>query len=245
MAVAGAASAGSVLIINGASGTSEAGTTAQITSNLTTLHEEAGNTVTVIDDVPDTITGYSQVWDLRFSNSWAIDADERATYLSFLQGGGGMFVMGENGGFQTRNDSIFALISAAGGGDLSFGTGSATQNVLSPFDGPNPVSQVTFAVPGYLDGPGTGRFITQTPDGTSGVGVAWGVGDLANAAAGALTTIFDVNFMEGDRGEAQQNLTKNLIGFVENEVEPVPLPASLPLLMVGVGAFVALRRRAA
>ena len=51
-----------------------------------------------------------------------------------------------------------------------------------------------------------------------GTGVAWGVGDLSNAPDGALTTIFDVNFMQNQWDlPNSQNLTKNLIGFVHGD----------------------------
>lgn len=242
VALASAADAGSILIINGASGTSEPGTTSSITTNLSNLHMAVGNTVTVADGLPVSLGAYDQVWDIRFSNAWAITASEQASYLSYLQGGGGMFVMGENSGFMSRNNSIFSLISAAGGGNLSFTSGSSTQDVYAPFDGPNAVSQVTYLAPGWVDGNGSGDWITES--GGTGTGVAWGVGDLANATAGALTTIFDVNFMELNAAESSQNLTKNLIGFIEDEVTPeVPLPATLPLALAGFAAFGVVRRR--
>jgi hypothetical protein len=232
------ASAGTVLVINGASQTSETGTTNSITTNITNLHADVGNTVTVVDDVPASLAAFDQVWDIRFSNVWAIDAAEQATYLSYLQGGGGMFVMGENSAFTTRNDSVFSLIAAAGGGTLGFTSGSALQTVVAPFTGPNPVTTVAFRGPGYINGTGSGDWITQS--GASGVGVAWGVGDLSNAPAGALTTIFDVNFMQTTASPDEQSLTKNLIGFIDDEVvqpSAVPLPAGLPLLLAGLAAF--------
>ena len=66
------ANAQNILIINGASGTSESGTTANITNSLKPLHEAVGNTVTISDGVPVDFSGYSQVWDIRFSNVFAL-----------------------------------------------------------------------------------------------------------------------------------------------------------------------------
>lgn len=239
------AAAGSVLIVNGADVTSESGTTASITTQLSNLHVAAGNTVTVVDSVPGSFAGFDEIWDIRFSSVSAITAGEEAQYLSFLQGGGGMFVMGENSSFTPRNDSVLSLIAAAGGGTLNFLTPGSTQTVNAPFTGPNPVSSVTYLAPGGVDSAGTGSFITD--DGTNGTGVAWAVGDLTNALSGALTTIFDVNFMQDDADAASQALTANLINFVTTEVSgQVPLPAGFGLLIAGAAALgAASRRRAA
>ncbi len=226
-----AAIAGPIAIINGASGTSEAGTTASITTQLTTLHQAVGNVVTVLDLVPADLSAFDQVWDIRFSNSWAITAGEQAQYLGYLQAGGGMFVMGENSGFASRNNSVLSLIDAAGGGSLAFADVSSTQTVAGPFTTPNAVSTITYSAPGGINGTGTGEWITT--DGTFGTGVAWGVGDLTNAVAGALTTIFDVNFMQTTADANSQSLTANLIGFIENEVTPPnpnPNPVSTPAM---------------
>ncbi|MBL9210249.1 MAG: VPDSG-CTERM sorting domain-containing protein [Opitutaceae bacterium] len=215
--------AGNVLIINGASVTSESDTTSDITNNLQTLHIAAGNTVTIADAVPASLAGYGQVWDIRFSNSSPITAGQQTQYLNFLAAGGGMFVMGENDGFTTRNNSVLALIAAAGGGNLTFdGNVESQQTVMAPFTGPNLVTEVNYAAPGGVgvNNTGTGDFITKDAN-NRGSGLAFSVGDLVNAPAGALTVIFDVNFMQNVYDlPNSQNLTKNLIGFVGNQVEP-------------------------
>jgi hypothetical protein len=242
-----AAHAGPVLIINGLSTTSEVGTTNSITTQLSTLHTAVGNVVTVVDSVPVDLTPYAQVWDIRFSNSSPITSPVETQYVSYLAGGGGMFVMGENGGFTTRNNSVLSLIAAAGGGSLAFTVPASTQTVFAPFTGPNAVSSVTFNAPGGVTSFGTGQWITS-PGAGSGTGVAWGVGDLANATAGALTVIFDVNFMQTDAAASSQDLTKNLIGFVGNQVDPpvnngVPEPATWAMMIGGFALVGASMRR--
>ena len=243
----GSAHAGLIAIINGASGTSEPGTTSSITTQLDTLLQAAGNTTDVLDGVPADISGYDQIWDIRFSNSLPISAAEEGQYMTFLQNGGGMFVMGENNNFTTRNNSVLSLIAAAGGGSLSFVSPGSTQDVVVPFDGPNIIADgnVTYSAPGGVSSAGTGQFITT--DGVNGTGVAFGVGDLSNALAGALTAIFDVNFMETTAEADSQDLLRNLIQFVEAEVDPEPsgVPVPAPLLLVGFGLLALLKRRQA
>ncbi len=238
--------AGNVLIINGSSTTSESDTTSDITTNLQTLHIAAGNTVTIADTVPANFAGFGQIWDIRFNP--AITAGEQTQYVNFLAAGGGMFVMGENAGFVGRNDSVLALIAAAGGGSLSFdGSVLDQQTVMAPFTGPNLVTQIEFAWAGGVgvNDTGTGDFITKDAN-NRGSGIAFSVGDLANAPAGALTVIFDVNFMQNlyDLPNSQ-NLTKNLIGFVGAQVDPnkVPDAGSTLAMMVGSLLFLAYFRR--
>jgi PEP-CTERM motif-containing protein len=246
VAVAAQVSASSILLINGTSTTSEPGTTANITANFVAQATSLGHTVTVSDPVPASLAGYNQVWDFRFFP--AISASEQSLYLSYLASGGGLFVMGENSAFQTRNDSVFALIAAAGGGALSFTSPCSTQTVNAPFTGPDPIpgNDVTYAAPGGSIGSGSGSFITDCGDGT-GTALFFGVGDLSAAPAGALAVVFDVNWAEGTWNPPDDvNLLRNIIGGIQQEVEPVvPEPATLVLTGFGMGAAAIARRRKA
>lgn len=240
---AAAANAGSILIVNGSSATSESGTTTSITTQISQLQIAAGNTVTVVDTTPVSLAGYQQVWDIRFSNASPITSTLQSEYLTYLQGGGGIFAMGENASFGTRNASVIALIAAAGGGSLTYVVPGDAQTVIAPFTGPNAVSTIQYSAAGGVTTAGTGQFITSNA--TGGSGVAFGVGTLANAQKGALTAIFDVNFLQTGANFESQQLTKNLIGFIGGQVAPgVPEPATWAMMLTGFGLVgVAVRRR--
>jgi hypothetical protein len=252
LGLSAAAWAGSVLIVNGASATSEPGTTADITAHLQALETAAGNTTTVADVPPASLAAFDEVWDIRFSNSWPLTAGDQAQYLAFLQSGKKMFVMGENAGFATRNNSVIAFITLLGGGNLTFVIPPQTQTVNPPFNSPNPVTTITYAASGGATSAGTGFFATSA--GGSGSAIAWSPGQLTNAAGGRLVVVFDVNFMQAADPVPEVNFFMDLIGFVTNGAGPVGPPASVPtlsqwaliglsLMLVTFGMLAAYRRR--
>jgi hypothetical protein len=209
-----AALAENVLIINGSSATSETGTTADITANLSALETAAGNVPTVMDVPPASLAGFDEVWDIRFANASPLSASDQTLYLAFLQAGKRMFIMGENAGFATRDDSVIAFVTSVGGGNLTFVVPGQTQTVNPPFNLPNAVSSFTYNASGGTTSAGTGAFATNA--GTQGSAVFWNPGQLTNATGGRLVVVFDVNFMQAAAGVAQTNFLKNLIGFVTN-----------------------------
>jgi hypothetical protein len=250
MGAAASASASSILLINGLSGTSEVGTTTQITTNFTTIATALGHTVTVSDGVPASFAGFNQVWDFRFSNNFALTAPQITQYVAYLAAGGGMFVMGENSAFATRNNSVLALVTAAGGGNLVFTTPCSGQTVRAPFTGPFPIASntINYAAPGGVTGPGSGAYMTDCGNG-QGTGIFFGAGDMTNAPTGALAAIFDVNWAQGS-SEADRNYLRNILGGIDDVVNPtlpgvVPEPATFMLTGLGLGALLLARRRQA
>ncbi len=244
-----AAQASPILIVHEAAGSYEyASVTQPVLGNLTALHEAVGNTVTAVSALPADLSGYAQVWDLRVLT--ALDASAAASYTGFLQAGGGLFLTGELGGhvYDARNASLLALIDALGGGSLGFHPCTAAesgQTVQSPFTGPNAVSQVQFQAPGCFGGYGSGQWVAN--NGSVGAGVAYEVGTLDNAGAGALVAMLDINFMMNVYDlPNSQNLTKNLIRFLGDQADaptPVPEPGSLALVGIAALAAAAVRRR--
>lgn len=211
--------AANILIVNGSSTTSEPGTTSEITSHLQATCA-TGNIYTVTDTAPASLAGFDVIWDIRFSNV-ALSGSDQAAYVGFLQSGKRMFVMGENGLFASRNNSIFTMVNTLGGGALTFVTPTAaTQTVNAPIASAT-LTSIAYSAPGGVTSPGTGAFLTQNGS-TQGTAVGWATGTLSNAAAGSLTVVFDVNFMQPDAGAASTAFLSGLCGFVTTGGQPQP-----------------------
>lgn len=225
-----------------------AGIEADALGNLTTKLVAAGYTVTPSVGVPGgSLATYGQVWDIRFNNTTPLTGADITAYMTYLSGGGSLFVMGENVGFATRNTSIVSLISTAGGGNITLTTPTEPETVQAPFTGPNAITSVTFLAADGSGFPGTGTFITRDAGGI-GAALVWGPGNLAPAMTGTLIVVFDVNFLQAGADAASQSLTNNMIAFLAAPVPVaplIPLPPSLVLVLIGVGgvAFSELRRR--
>ena len=170
------------------------------------------------------LAGYNQVWDIRAERP--LTGPEITAYVTYMAGGGGLFVMGENVGCcGSRDNSIISLISAAGGGAVTVASDSSdTQTVHAPFTGPVSLASLTYAAAGDYTSIGAGAFIT-TDTSTTGASIIFGPGTMTNAAAGALASVLDINFMDtagGGQGLSQP-LTDNLIAYLG---APTVIPSS-------------------
>jgi len=247
------AQAANILIINGTSTTSEPSTTAEITATLNTLLQSQGHTTTISDPVPADISSFAQVWDIRFDP--AMSAGEQTQFVNFLNSGKNAFVMAENSGFGARNDSVLALITAAGGGSLSFVTPDSTQNVNPAFRTPNNIDTIDYCAPGGASSggltAGTGIFLSD--DGAiGGTAIGFSKGTLANAPSGSLAVVFDVNFMEpcdDNNFEFLENLTFFVLQGGVEPIETVPVPTMsgwsilVMVLILAIFGFGQFRRR--
>jgi hypothetical protein len=228
-----------------------------VTANLTAKLITAGFTVTASDgSVPGgSLATYREIWDLRYNNvglNQPLTASDISAYITYMAAGGSLFVIGENAGFASRNNTIVTLVSQAGGGTISpvLNGGQGTpENVLAPFTGPTPLTQVTFLASSAMTSPAKGRFVTKDPGGTFGTSVVFPPGTMSNAMAGALIAVFDVNFLQAGASANSQIFTANLIGYLAAPyfipIPGTPAPASLTLVLIGLSAagFYAVRRK--
>ena len=196
--------------------------------------EAAGYNVTITSDpatLTGNLTGVAQVWDVR--PNVALTTADSSNYLSYLNDAGGLFLLGENSGFATRNNSLSAFIVEAGGGDVAVGpTTVQSQYVTDIFNGSGLIVQdaaTSFYVPasGVFTSPGTGTFITtsEANGGGVGTGVAFGAGSLANAPSGRLLSYLDVNTFQAqfyDDTPALRALIDRMIGFVAGSFQVDP-----------------------
>ncbi len=221
--------------------------TVQERNNLAAALTAAGNTVTTITTgvVPGSLAGEIQVWDIRCTTD--LTAGEITTYTTYLQGGGSLFVMGENVSFgASRDNSILTFIAGLGGGTLTLTSSANSQTAQPPFTGPNALTTVTFRAIGGTTTSGTGAFGTKDTSNFGGV-LAFGPGSLSGAAAGTLIIVFDVNFLDNAHTASEIALTNNLIAYLAAPVPivGVPAPPTLILTLMGMLAAgaLALRRR--
>ena len=246
LALGGAAQAANVLILEDpASDGVDAGLSDAITVNLQAVCFPGAqiatptDTVTVVTDnvLPASLSGYDQIWDLRFNT--ALTATEQSAYASYLDSGGRMFLMGENASFPARNASIVSMVSTLGGGTLPTVTGFYTtpQDVQTPYNTtPNAITTVTYLVSGGVATSGTGQWITYDTANSIGSAIAWPTGSLANATAGSLSVVFDVNFMQVGRSGNNPQLLQNLCATVATGGHPagqIALTLSAPTRAVG------------
>jgi hypothetical protein len=227
---------------------------AAVTTFLSGRLVAASYTVTTNNGVPaGSLSGYQQVWDIRFDA--VLSGSDITAYLAYLSGGGALFAMGENGGCcGTRDTSVVALITAAGGGTPVLETYSANlQTVQAPFTGPVTLATLTYAAIGGFTSPGHGAFITEDTSSTGGA-IVLGPGTMSNATSGTLLSVLDVNFMDTSGGGQglSQALTDNLIAYlaapsvIPTGPSPTPAPPSAILVLTGLGAagiYVACTRR--
>ena len=194
----------------------------------------AGNTPTEIDITstfntyaPGDISNYEQVWDLGASKP--LNATQEADYLTYLQGGGTLFLMGENPDFgATRNTELQAFIGTlAGGGSVVIGdyaSGSETVDIDYQLAVSN--NTVQFPASAVFSSYGTGDCITSQCS-----AVAWGVGTLANAPLGTVISVLDVNFLQTaflaqNNLRGTQDFTDNLIAYLTQQAAAAVVAAA-------------------
>jgi hypothetical protein len=204
-----------------------AGTEADVLANLTAKLVAAAFTVTPNVGVPGgSLATYQQVWDIRFNNTTPLTAGDITAYVTYMNGGGRLFVMGENlANFLTRDNSIVTLIQSAGGGTIVLASPANSVTVKPPFTGPNAITNpFTFLSAGGTGSAGPyGAIATDAANLNSGI--VYGPTSLANAPTGSLIIVFDVNFMLTGADANSQNLLRNLIAYL---VAPTPVGPFAP-----------------
>ena len=190
--------------------------TIQMVSNITNVETSLGNTIIVIAgyaNLPANLSQYDHIWDIGLeansNQSLLVPTGAAAKYTTYLQQGGGIFIMGENSSFNVRNNDLSSFISGLGGGSVG-GAGGATGDILnisSEFIIANNTSTVQLAAAAKFDSIGNGTpIVTNSIDGSTGYATIWKTGSLSLATKGAIVVVLDINFLSNyyNTGNSQQ-----------------------------------------
>ncbi len=176
--------------------------------------EAVGHTVTYQAGSagPTDLTGYQQVWDMRYST--ALSANDMALYDTFLRNSGYLYLSGEHGGFAVRNNSISAFTSSLGGGTISvngFAANEQTGNTTY-FIGNETVDYAAAAI---ITAQG-GRVLSQDANGAA-TSMMWigNAGDLGQDYNGTVVVVADINWTQSGFYDANnEDFLERLIGGI-------------------------------
>ena len=161
--------------------------------------ENAGHTVTYDSGtvLPGDISGYQQIWDMRYST--AVSESDMAAYDTFLKNNGYLYFTGEHDGFATRNNSISAFTNTLGGGTITVsGFAIDQQDAVDGFFSNDTTVKYSASAIITIDEGGTARVLSTDANGDP-TGVMWigNAGDLGEAYNGTVVVIADVNWTQG------------------------------------------------
>jgi hypothetical protein len=167
-----------------------------------------GHTVTYTSSVPGSVSGYDQIWDLSYSTTYS--STQITTLNNFVQNGGFLMMNGENSSFASRNNSIASVVSAAGGGSLTFGSASNSYTVINS-DFSDDTGTVTGAAGSGLTN-SQGQYLFKTSSGVIG-GMIWQSADLGSGYSGAIMVTADINLWDTSYGSTllKVNITDDLL----------------------------------
>jgi hypothetical protein len=152
----------------------------------------------------------------RLNASVIVDKNDKLTrtmgtkYTTYLQNGGGLFILGENNYFNVRNKDISKFITGLGGGTVTTSTSqtSDTLTVQSEFLLANTTNTVTFNASGYFSSIGNGTSITTLLGAPIPAAVVWKTGSLSLAPKGAIVSVLDINWLSSQWSDAYRNSSK-------------------------------------
>lgn len=249
------AQADNVLIVDGGSTALNPSLNADAATTWSTVcNAQNQHTVTRAGALPANLSAYQQIWDIRGITTTPLTTSEMSAYAGALSSGTSVFLMGENSvNYLVRNNSLFQFVDQVGGGQLTNDASNpgsySAQTVYPPLNG-NGLSTLGFQASGTATAAGlTGTMATvDTATGNSGSAFVWPVGTLANAPAGKLSMVLDVNFMMSYADPDNRLFLANLCGFMAApsiQAVPAASPWSLLGTLAALGSLgmLALRRQ--
>jgi LmbE family N-acetylglucosaminyl deacetylase len=224
---------GNALILHdGSTGTEEADLVAHLSQQ-----GRAGNnlTVTTATTLPALLTGYTQIWDVRYADATPLSSADQSAFLAYLRSGGQLGLVGGNAGTGARDTSLIQLVSAAGGGALTLAVPGSLQQAQAPFTGPVALGAITFSTGTGAANRGNGAAVTK--DGATPLpaasAVSWAPGALGLAPAGGLITVFSADVLQTGADPACQALAANLISYQTRVGTASPVVSSVDVPSAG------------
>ena len=170
-----------------------------VATNVQNRLQAAGHTVTITNSAPTDLTGYQQVWDLRYAT--ALTSSETTLYQTFITNGGFAYFVTENPGCcMDRNNSVAALVTALGGGSTQIGPGWAG-NVETNMNTTYMTSGITVnyaAVAAIVNSQGI-PLISDSSGAVSGMSWIGRAGALSSGVTGTIVTVADINWLDSTR----------------------------------------------
>lgn len=170
-----------------------------VATNVQNRLQAAGHTVTITNSAPTDLTGYQQVWDLRYAT--ALTSSETTLYQTFITNGGFAYFVTENPGCcMNRNNSVAALVTALGGGSTQIGPGWAG-NVETNMNTTYMTSGITVnyaAVAAIVNSQGI-PLISDSSGAVSGMSWIGRAGALSSGVTGTIVTVADINWLDSTR----------------------------------------------
>lgn len=177
--------------------------------------------------LPSDLSSYGQIWDININingGGTELTATEKTKYTSYLQQGGGLFLMGENSGdyntaWDPRNISLSNFITELGGGsvatNLTEPVSTLRLTVAPEFRLSNSDATVSIDYGGQYSSLGNGTRITVE----HGVAVCWKTGSLSTAPSGAIVSVLDINFLSPNFAPStyEDSFVDNLISILNSK----------------------------
>lgn len=192
-------------------------------ANITATEVSLGNTVTVIATysvLPTDLSQYDHIWDINVQEnqtSFLVPTGVAAKYTTYLQQGGGIFMLGEYSDYAARNSDLATFITNLGGGTIQASNNFFYDelNVESEFLIQNNRNTVSFIAVGRFSSIGTGTPITRNPiNSSTGHAVVWKTGSLSLAPKGAIVVVLDFNFLSSNYASGAPYYSQEFIANV-------------------------------
>ena len=197
---------------------------AQATSNVAGRLEAAGHNVTIVDvgdntTIPNDISNYDQVWDLRFLAQY--DQQAIDDYDDFVRDGGFLYMVTEHTGFNAQNATKAALITQMGGGNTVIGRTNANNVVVDGQNNTYMTDNLTIdynAVSSIDNDRGTPLITDSDGDVTAMMWVG-NAGDLSNGYSGTVITSPDIEWLHFMTDNNKTALDDIIAGVVRGTVD--------------------------